>query len=113
MPKLIQTTGDRGLDRELDDLRREIAALKVAPAAAAAPAAAPSNPTGQQIPTLLDDLDDVNAAAPASGDVVSWDGSQWSNNQTTGDGAYTTTEVSGGDSVIALRRRARYRLRRG
>lgn len=76
MPKLIQTTGDRGLDRELDDLRREIAALKVAPAAAPA-AAAPSNPTGKQIPTLLDDLDDVNAAAPASGDVLEWNGSEW------------------------------------
>lgn len=113
MPKLIQTTGDRGLDRELDDLRREIAALKVVPAAAAAPAAAPSNPTGQQIPTLLDDLDDVNASAPASGDVVSWDGSQWSNNQILGDGSYTTATTVGGDTVLSIARRARYRLRRG
>lgn len=114
MPQRILSTRDVGLDEELDLIHARLDGFK-APAAPAhvAPSTSVSSGASQQIPSELDDLGDASISSPSAGDVLSYDGSQWSNNQISGDGAYITTEVSGGDTVLALRRRSRYRLRRG
>jgi len=83
--KYLNTTGDESLDRELQDLRTLIQALQSG-TAGVPPTLVYTSGQGavtnnQKIPTLLGDLGDVSALAPASLDVLEWNGSNWVNAQ--------------------------------
>lgn len=83
--KYLNTTGDESLDRELQDLRTLIQALQSG-TAGVPPTLVYTSGQGavtnnQKIPTLLGDLGDVSAQAPAAADVLEWNGSTWVNAQ--------------------------------
>ena len=77
--KYLNTTGDAGLDRELQDLRSQISAMQDQ---ASGQAPAPNSPapfSPVKIPTALADLSDVNALAPSANDALGYSGGDWVN----------------------------------